>query len=360
MNGLAFLRDQVEKTRRNPGRIAAIPARYGSMMLRRIFAEFSLRIAPRKPGLRVEQPSPTSLPAAAPGISATAEIPRPNPFISEQVPQEAAELSARYEARRISNFLIGPRNVERQNAAITRAVCSFFEKTDSLRMTLNEIFLQVREFQRIYLEAPVTSNKYGVHFSTGLFLFLIARCRDPDLIVESGVYKGLSTYFLSAACPRARLHAFDPNLTELAFRSANATYHAVDWMSFDIHSTSLRPSLAFFDDHQCQARRIIQAYGRGFRYLIFDDSWPIEAVHGCGWPPIPSIDMVMNATTLEPDETVQWIEGGKIWTYVHNQEMQDLCAKARALISAAYEVPSLYRESGFGPTSAMKYVELIP
>jgi hypothetical protein len=69
--------------------------------------------------------------------------------------------------------------------------------------------------------------------------------------------------------------------------------------------------------------------------------------------------MVMN-NALETNETVQWIEDGRIWTYVHDREMQQFCTKARALISAVYDVPSLYRESGIGPTSAMKYVELVP
>jgi hypothetical protein len=353
INGLAFLKDQVEKTRRNPARIRIIITNYGTLLLRHIAAELSRRLPAQKSEMRVEKPMATSSTAAAPEIS------KSNPFISEQVPPEVAELSARYKARRITNFLIGQRNLERHNAIIARSVCSFFDATESLKATFDEIFSQVCEFQRIYLDAPVTLNNYGVHFSTGLFLFLIARCRNPVLILESGVYKGLSTYFLSTACPRAVLYAFDPNLNELAFRSANATYHAMDWMSCDIVPGPVGSSLAFFDDHQCQARRVIQAYDRGFRHLIFDDSWPIESVHGCGWPPIPSIDMVMNST-LEVDETVQWIEGGKIWTYAHDREMQDLCAKARALISAAYDVPSLYRETGFGPTSAMKYVELVP
>jgi hypothetical protein len=300
-------------------------------------------------------PAPIATPAAP-----LASVPKPNPIISDDIPPTVAELSARYRERRITHFLVGQRITDRQNVAIAQCACSFFDKTESLKgASLQQLASQVSEFREIYLNAPITMNNYGVHFSTGLFLFLIARRRVPALIVESGVYKGLSTYLLSAASPKAILHAFDPNLTELVFRSASTAYHSTDWMDDDIRCEPPGSGLVFFDDHQCQARRVIEAYGRGFRHLVFDDSWPIEAVIGCGWPPIPSIDMVMN-DTLDTNETVQWMEDGRIWTYVHDQDMQQLCATARGLISAAYDVPSLYRESGLGPTSAMKYVELVP
>jgi hypothetical protein len=297
---------------------------------------------------------------SAPAAVATEIIAKPNPFISNELPPDVTQLSARYRERRITHFLLGAKNIERQNKAISQSVRAFFDSTKSLSgISMDDLAAQISEFRDVYLNAPITMNKFGLHFSTGLLLFLIARRRDPTLIVESGVYKGLSTYILSAACPTAELHAFDPNLSELSFRSGSATYHATDWMDYDVRSDPLQSSLIFFDDHQCQARRVIEAHDRGYRQLIFDDSWPIEAVTGCGWPPIPSIDMVVR-DSLEPNEMVQWIEDGNIWTYVHDEEMQRLCAKARALIAATYDVPTLYRESGIGPTSAMKYVELVP
>src|SRR5580700_8956681 len=216
-----------------------------------------------------------------------ARVPRPNLFISDEIPKAVAEVSARYKQRRITHFLVGPKITDRQNELIARSIRLFFDSTASLAGSpLEQLRAQISEFREVYLNAPITMNNYGVHFSTGLFLFLIARRRDPTLIVESGVYKGLSTYLLSAACPKAVLQAFDPNLTELVFRSANADYHATDWMQFDIQCEPSGSGLAFFDDHQCQARRVIEAYDRGFRHLLFDDSWPIEAVMGCGWPPV--------------------------------------------------------------------------
>ena len=299
-------------------------------------------------------------PAAATQSSSLVRVPRSNLFISDEIPPAVAEISARYKQRRITHFLVGSKITDQQNALIAQSVRSFFDRTASLGGSSQEqLTAQISEFREVYLNAPITMNNYGVHFSTGLFLFLIARRRNPALILESGVYKGLSTYLLSAACQKSVLHAFDPNLNELTFRSSNANYHAMDWMQYDIECEPPGSGLVFFDDHQCQASRVVEAYDRGFRHLVFDDSWRIEAVMGCGWPPVPSIDMIMNES-LEANEIVQWMEDGRIWTYVHDQDMQQLSAKARALISAAYDVPSLYRETGLGPTSAMTYVELVP
>jgi hypothetical protein len=213
-------------------------------------------------------------------------------------------------------------------------------------------------YREIYLAAPIVHNQYGLNFTSGLCLFVMVRCLGPKMIVESGVYKGLSSYLLASACPTATIHAFDPNLSEVAFASPGVTYHAHDWMDMEIACGPDGRGLGFFDDHQSQALRVVQAHERGFRHLVFDDSWPVEAVIGCGWPPLPSIDMVMDKS-LSPGDSISWAEGPQIWTYLHTDELHALCTHARRLIKAAYEVPSLYRQSGTPPSSALKFIELV-
>jgi len=281
-----------------------------------------------------------------------------NPTLIDRLPRDAAQLAERYAAKTVELFHLSPKVIERQNALIAGTIHKFFQTTESLRhVPLETIKSAVADFCSVFLDSPVNLNSGGANFPGGLNLFLISRCLDPELIVESGVYKGQSTYFLARACPYAAAHAFDPNMAEVV-RVPRVTYYANDWMHTQIACGPATKGLCFFDDHQNQARRVLQAFERGFKYLIFDDSWPMEAITGCGWPPIPSIDMVLN-DSLEPDEVVSWAELGKMWTYVHTSEMRELSARARRLIRAAYEVPSLYRETGIAPTSAYKYVELV-
>jgi hypothetical protein len=281
-----------------------------------------------------------------------------NPSISDELPPGVAEMWTKFDARNVGLFLLDRKMIERQNLRIARAVHTFFQSTQTYRKpSVESIAGYIDEFRDVFLRNPITKNLYGANFPSGVNLFLMARCLDPDLIVESGVYKGQTSYFLAAACPRAKVHAFDPNLQELSYRTPGVTYHQKDWMSEAVRCDPAGRGLCFFDDHQNQALRVIQAHQRGFRYVIVDDSWPIETVTGCGWPPLPSVDMIMS-NPLELGEVVRWIEGDKAWTYVHTDEMHELCAKARRLIAAAYEVPSLYRESGIAPTSAYKFIEL--
>jgi len=295
-----------------------------------------------------------SLPAPQPTESAN----KMNPSLSENLPPDVAELSGKYADRNVALFLLDRKMIERQNLTIAKAVHAFFRSTQTWRESdVETIARHVSEFREVYLESPITMNDYGVNFPSGVMLFLMARCLAPGLIVESGVYKGQSSYFLASACPGAAIHAFDPNLQEVSYHTPGVTYREYDWMNAEMKCDPGSTGLCFFDDHQNQALRVIQAHERGFRHMIFDDSWPIEAVTGCGWPPLPSVDMIMN-NPLAPGEVVKWVEMGKIWTYVHSEEMRDLCARARRLIKAAYEVPSLYRECGIEPTSAYKFVEL--
>jgi len=281
-----------------------------------------------------------------------------NPSLEHQLSEDLTSLAVRYSEKGVSLFPLSKRMIEVQNQLIANTILAFFSQTDSLSgATANDIKETVTEFRKVFLSSPITMNNYGANFPSGVNLFCLARHLGPTKIIESGVYKGQSSYYLALACRNAAVHAFDPNLTELSHRSPGVMFYANDWMNTDVKCQPIGSGLCFFDDHQNQALRIVQAYERGFRHILFDDSWPIEVVVGCGWPPLPSVDMVIS-DTLNPDETVEWVEGGKKWTYVHNQAMQDLCARARRLIKAAYEMPSLYRETGIAPTSAYKYVEL--
>jgi hypothetical protein len=281
-----------------------------------------------------------------------------NPTLLDQLPRDVAKLAKKYSAKNIELFHFNPKMIARQNILIAKTVLKYFQSTDSLRhIDFSSIVAAVDEFRNAFLESPVDGNSGGANFSSGLNLFLMARCLVPELIVESGVYKGQSSYFLSTACPKATIHAFDPNLNE-AVRVPRVIYHANDWMHSQVQCDANVKGLCFFDDHQNQAMRVLQAFERGFRYLIVDDSWPMETITGCGWPPIPSIDMILN-NSLELNEIVNWMEFNKMWSYVHTTEMRDLCSRARRLIRAAYEVPSLYRETGIAPTSAYKFVELV-
>jgi hypothetical protein len=265
-------------------------------------------------------------------------------------------LNAEWRAHQNGNmpdFVVGPL-VERQDRAIASTITRFLRQTNSLRGVGEQMVLShVASYRRVYLSNPIHRNFEGTNYTTGVLLYVIAACLAPTFIIESGVWKGLSSFVLSSAAPRARFLAFDINLGNLQYRSPGVDYRECDWTSVDIVADS--NSLVYFDDHQNQAARIIEACARGFRNLIFDDSWPIYALARSGWP---TLDMVMD-DELRPGTKVQWVEARNLWTYVHDEAMNDLCMRARGLVKGAYDFPALYRETGIGSTAATKFMELI-
>lgn len=244
-----------------------------------------------------------------------------------------------------------------QDRTVARTMKPFLEQvvTDG-NVNDSNILDYIAEFRETFLSSPISNNHGGVNYTTGLALFLIVKHLDPSLIIESGVFRGMSSMLFRAATSRARIFAFDLSLSNLRYRSENVEYHECDWALSDIEAKV--SALAFFDDHVSQAKRVAEAYRRGFRYLVFDDSWSWGAISGCGGPPLPSIDMLMNED-IRVGEKIEWVEAGKLWTYTHDEERSELCCAARKLIRAAHDIPSLFRETGVCPTSAMKFVRLI-
>jgi hypothetical protein len=279
-----------------------------------------------------------------------------NPRLSPTLPRELSEIATAYRRGNLEYFVTG-RLIQLQDRDVARTMKPFLEQIDAHgSVDDSNILDQIAEFRRTYLSSPISNNHGGLNYTTGLALFLITRHLDPAFIIESGVYRGMSSMLLRAASPHALIFSFDINLSNLRHRSENVEYHECDWGLADLQAKE--PALAFFDDHVSQAKRVVEAHHRGFRHLVFDDSWSWGAISGCGGPPLPSIDMLMSED-IRVGEKIEWVEAGRLWTYTHDEERSELCSAARKLIVAAHDVPSLFRETGVHPTSAMKFVRLV-
>lgn len=196
----------------------------------------------------------------------------------------------------------------------------------------------VDEFLALYPERPVKDNEGGSGFNDSLWIFVVARCLQPRLIVESGVFKGHTTWILRQARPEAEIHCFDIDLTDrLIYRDQNAVLHECDWMEVPFPKVDGQTSLAFFDDHINQARRVREAYERGFRHLLFDDNFPVYNLYATGHPPVPTLDMILDHE-LRPGTEVCWTRKGKDYTYTYREV--DV-GPARDLIESCRVLPEL-------------------
>ncbi|KAJ8452081.1 hypothetical protein Cgig2_016662 [Carnegiea gigantea] len=160
----------------------------------------------------------------------------------------------------------------------------------TVEWTTKDLIKGLEEFIPIYETRPIKNNMYGMGFDHSFGLWFIARWLKPDLMIESGAFKGHSTWVLRQAMPDTRIISVTPRHPEKYLRKGpayvdqNCTYFAgkdfidfgnVDWKSvMSKHGvTDLTRVLVFFDDHQSELKRLKQALKAGFRHIVFEDNY---------------------------------------------------------------------------------------
>jgi hypothetical protein len=250
--------------------------------------------------------------------------------------------------------VVSPRQAARLKARIAEVVASFW-RAEGESFSDARVAAAIGDFFTLYPARPVADNSGGSGFNDSLWLFVTARLLAPDLIVESGVYKGQSSWLLRQAVPRARLYSVDVDLSQRCWQDGAIVYHQGDWSELALRPPATRDSLCFFDDHVSQARRIREAYGLGFRTLLFGDDLSAETLHATGRPPVPTVSMLLD-DTLMSGERIEWLRGGVLHHYVVDGE--DI-ASARRLIRRASTMPDLAPLTRCRPQSGMTLVRLV-
>ncbi|XP_057968559.1 uncharacterized protein LOC131158028 isoform X2 [Malania oleifera] len=156
--------------------------------------------------------------------------------------------------------------------------------------TSKDLLKGLEEFVPIYEMRPIKNNMYGMGFDHSFGLWFIAQWLKPDLMIESGAFKGHSTWVLRQAMPDTPIVSLSPRHPEKylkkgpAYVDGNCTYFAgkdfvdfgsVDWSKvMKTHRITDRSRvLIFFDDHQNELKRLKQALKAGFRHLVFEDNY---------------------------------------------------------------------------------------
>ena len=202
---------------------------------------------------------------------------------------------------------------------------------------------------------PVHQDTGGGGFSAAMLLWATGRMLKPELVVESGVFRGFTTWVLRQASPQARQYAFDISFAERQRVETGVEYHEHDWMSVPLQAPSGTSALIYFDDHVDQWRRIREAAARGFRYLVFDDSLPSTALHNDGWAAAPTVDMLFE-TDIADGEEIRWRTECGPFSYRYDAAQ---ASATRALVRRHVRLPDLRFVFGYAPANLV-LVELKP
>jgi hypothetical protein len=133
----------------------------------------------------------------------------------------------------------------------------------------------IAEFARLYENRPILDNHGGMTFNHSFAVWAILKTMNPKFVIESGVYRGHSTWLIEQACPTATLFCLDIDFSHLLFKSSQAIYieqdlTRVDWSGIDPENT-----VVFFDDHMNALARLKELWWLGIRHAIFEDNWPV-------------------------------------------------------------------------------------
>jgi hypothetical protein len=251
-------------------------------------------------------------------------------------------------AREMISPLVRAHQVTAFRAAMTQSLAGFPELASRLAPEKD-----IQSFTQALPQCPVAQDTGGGGFSAAMLLWAIARAIDPALVVESGTFRGFTTWVLRQSAPQARQYAFDISFVERQRLENGVVYHEHDWMDLALDCPAQTPALIYFDDHIDQWRRIREAAARGFRYLVFDDSLPSTALHNDGWAAAPTVDMLFEKTLTDGEE-IRWrTECGPFsWRYD-----AALATQTRALIRHHVRLPDLRFVFGYAPANLV-FVEL--
>ncbi|MDA7769905.1 hypothetical protein N8925_01185 [Candidatus Pelagibacter sp.] len=139
--------------------------------------------------------------------------------------------------------------------------------------TKDEILNEMEIFIPIYKTRPIKANYHGMMFPHMFATYFILRKLKPEFVIESGVYKGQSTWLIEKSLPDAKILSIDIDLKQRSYISNKARYSNVD---FKYHDFSNIPdnTLAFFDDHQSHLDRIRETKFFNIKHIILEDNYP--------------------------------------------------------------------------------------
>ena len=130
----------------------------------------------------------------------------------------------------------------------------------------------LEDFLRVYASRPIRNNGGGMSSSHMFATWFLCRQLQPEYIIESGIWKGQSSWLLETTCPNAKIISIDPNLLVRQYISPRIKYTTTDFNNINWDSVDKSKTLCFFDDHY-GLDRVKQAAHHGFTHILYEDNY---------------------------------------------------------------------------------------
>ena len=141
-----------------------------------------------------------------------------------------------------------------------------------IKWNIYEIKDEIKKFIELYKSRPIKNNKGGMLFPHMFALYFILKKIKPVLIIESGIYKGQSTWLIEKTLPKSNIISIDTNLKSRIYISKKAHYSDIDF-KFQNFSNIPKNTLVFFDDHVNHFERIKEALYFNIKNIVLEDNY---------------------------------------------------------------------------------------
>ena len=147
---------------------------------------------------------------------------------------------------------------------------------DAQKWKTSDMLNYLDEFKELYNIRPIPNNHGGMKSAHMFPAWYIVKKLKPKFLIESGVWKGLGTWFFQMASLDTKIIAIDPEPKYRVHDSYVVDYQTEDFLDTDWKS-KVKPSetLVFFDDHQNCLPRLKRCKELGFKKIIVEDNYPV-------------------------------------------------------------------------------------
>ena len=135
-----------------------------------------------------------------------------------------------------------------------------------------ELIKELKIFEKLYKDRPIQNNINGMLFPHMFATYFILKKINPSFVIESGVFKGQSTWLIEKTLPNSKILSIDINLNQREYISKNAKYSNIDFKNQDF-SNIPNDTLVFFDDHIDHYERLKQAKFFNIKNIVLEDNY---------------------------------------------------------------------------------------
>jgi hypothetical protein len=127
------------------------------------------------------------------------------------------------------------------------------------------------------------SNNGGMGAPDLFTFWFILKTYQPKVVIESGVWNGISTKLIRKTLPYSKIICLDPrNIPESGYKdnNINTEYYLgnnfIDFKNLDLSKYNVDDILCFFDCHQNAYLRLQQCIEKNIYKIFLNDNYPVH------------------------------------------------------------------------------------